>query len=84
MYGGTAFEKGLLFLSLSIALTLGCPARVFLTGSNRWHSFDAWPPKQADRQALYFRGNGTLSFDRPQGPGPAHDEYLSDPAKPVP
>jgi uncharacterized protein len=62
------------------------PVLAFRTGENRWERYDAWPPRQAieDRQ-LYLRANGTLSFEAPAGSGAGdHDDYVSDPAKPVP
>jgi putative CocE/NonD family hydrolase len=59
-------------------------AMVFETGANRWRSFDAWPPKQAQEQNLYFHADGKLSFSKPAANEQAFDEYLSDPAKPVP
>ena len=58
-------------------------AVVFETGTNVWRSFDAWPPKGATARTLYFHAGGKLSFDKPaetQGV----DEYVSDPAHPVP
>ena len=45
-------------------------ATVFEGGSNRWRSFDAWPPKDATRKALYLHADGVLSFDQPAA-GPA-------------
>jgi hypothetical protein len=59
-------------------------ATVFRTGANEWKSFDQWPPKGLQPRALYFHANGKLSFDAPKNSGEAFDEYLSDPAKPVP
>jgi putative CocE/NonD family hydrolase len=59
-------------------------AYVFETGSNVWRRYSEWPPKQAEAKTLYFHGNGGLSFDRPEAESPAFDEYISDPAKPVP
>jgi putative CocE/NonD family hydrolase len=56
---------------------------VFETGTNRWRKFDAWPPT-GEKKALYFHPNGRLSFDPPSRAGEAYDEYVSDPAKPVP
>ena len=58
-------------------------ATVFVTGENQWRTFDAWPPRQTQPRTLYFQPKGGLSF---QGPGPegSFDEYVSDPAKPVP
>jgi len=58
-------------------------AYVFETGTNQWRREDAWPPKDARPKALYLRAGGKLSFDAPGEPA-AFDEYISDPAKPVP
>ncbi len=57
-------------------------ATVFETGGNRWHELSAWPPRGATR-ALYLQSNGRISFDIPPV-GEGYDEYVSDPAKPVP
>ena len=59
-------------------------AHVFETGTHQWRRFDAWPPKQAVPRTLYFRAGGALGFDAPGEPKDAFDEYVSDPAKPVP
>jgi putative CocE/NonD family hydrolase len=59
-------------------------AHVFETGTAQWRHFDAWPPKGVQSKALYFHGKGALSFDAPTEGGDAFDEYVSDPAKPVP
>ena len=59
-------------------------ALVFETGANRWRSFDAWPPEGAKQTSLYLRKGGALAFDVPQSGEEVHDEYVSDPAKPVP
>jgi len=58
-------------------------AVVFETGTNVWRSFDAWPPKGTTSRTLYFRADGKLSFDPPSA-AKGVDEYLSDPAHPVP
>jgi putative CocE/NonD family hydrolase len=58
-------------------------AYVFETGSNVWKKYDAWPPKPAATKMLYFHEGGKLSFDAPSGKTGA-DEYVSDPAHPVP
>jgi putative CocE/NonD family hydrolase len=58
-------------------------AVVFETGTNVWHSFDAWPPKAATAKTLYFHANGKLSFDAP-AEASAVDSYVSDPNHPVP
>ena len=59
-------------------------AHVFETGTDQWRRFDAWPPKQATARTLYFRGGGALKFDPPDEGADAFDEYVSDPARPVP
>jgi putative CocE/NonD family hydrolase len=61
-------------------------AFVFETGTNVWRRYSAWPPKEAVAKTLYFRAGGGLSFDPPSGAAgaPGYDEYVSDPAKPVP
>ena len=58
-------------------------AYVFETGSNAWKTYDAWPPKTAAAKTLYFRAGGKLSFD-PPAESAGVDEYVSDPAHPVP
>jgi putative CocE/NonD family hydrolase len=59
-------------------------AWVFETGTNVWHKHAAWPPKDVRPRSLYLRAGGRLSFEPPAGSGTAFDEYVSDPAKPVP
>ena len=59
-------------------------AHVFETGTHQWRKFDAWPPKQVVARTLYFRANGALDFNSPSDGVDAFDEYISDPAKPVP
>src|SRR5690606_27539093 len=61
-------------------------ATMFQTGSNKWKTYDAWPPKQGVvKRPLYLAADGKLSWDKPQG---GNDEpfesYISDPANPVP
>jgi len=60
-------------------------AYVFETGANAWRAHDAWPPKQAAPKSIYLQAGGRLSFDAPgDRRSPAFDEYISDPARPVP
>ncbi|MCU0228074.1 MAG: CocE/NonD family hydrolase [Bryobacterales bacterium] len=60
-------------------------AYLFETGRNLWRRFDQWPPASAQPRKLYFHPNGKLSLQAPTGNGPdGYDEYVSDPAKPVP
>ena len=60
-------------------------AFVFRTGSNEWKRLDAWPPKSVRRRVLVLQADGKLALDAPPAPdGEGYDEYVSDPAKPVP
>ncbi len=59
-------------------------AYVFETGTNVWRQYSAWPPKNLERKTLYFQPGGGLSFEPPGNAGNSFDEYVSDPAKPVP
>ncbi|MGI8741888.1 MAG: CocE/NonD family hydrolase [Bryobacteraceae bacterium] len=59
-------------------------AYVFETGTNVWRKYDSWPPKSTLARTLYFGANGKLSFDAPVDDRGSFDEYISDPAKPVP
>ena len=58
-------------------------AWVFETGTNVWRQYPAWPPAPAQPHMLYLRGGGKLSFDAPTATEGV-DQYLSDPAHPVP
>jgi hypothetical protein len=75
-------------------------ATVFETGSNQWKTYSTWPPREAQPVKFQLRARGGLSAEalpdiRPAAPGntaagktaasdAAFDEYLSDPAHPVP
>jgi putative CocE/NonD family hydrolase len=60
-------------------------ASTFQSGSNSWHTYDAWPPKQAKQTNLYLQSDGTLSFDPPPTrTKKPYVQYVSDPANPVP
>ncbi|MFB3920337.1 MAG: CocE/NonD family hydrolase [Terriglobia bacterium] len=60
-------------------------AVTFQTGSNRWESYDKWPPRGTEKRNLYFHANGGLSFDAPKrSADDEFDSYISDPAHPVP
>ena len=61
-------------------------ATTFQSGSNTWHIYAAWPPKEAKPTNLYFHADGTLSFTPPDAANAAkaYSEYVSDPANPVP
>ena len=57
-------------------------AFVFQTGMNQWRKFDAWPPSNAKPRSIYLDAQGKLAWDQPAKS--SFDEYVSDPAKPVP
>ena len=60
-------------------------AVMFETGGNAWHRFDQWPPKAVASRSIYLQAGGGLSPSKPaQDDAAACDEYISDPAKPVP
>jgi putative CocE/NonD family hydrolase len=59
-------------------------AYVFETGRNEWRALDAWPPKDVRPFVLHLSAKGLLSKTAPLEAGEAFDEYVSDPAKPVP
>jgi putative CocE/NonD family hydrolase len=58
--------------------------KIFETGRNEWHGLETWPPKEAKPKSLYLRPGGKLGFDPPDAGGAEFDEYISDPARPVP
>jgi putative CocE/NonD family hydrolase len=57
-------------------------AWVFETGVNEWHRYDAWPPKEAKKATLYLDEKSKISWE--PGADKGFEEYVSDPAKPVP
>lgn len=57
-------------------------ANVFETGNNCWRRFDAWPPRGLRASVLHLHGGGRLSPEPPAEAG--SDDFVSDPAKPVP
>ncbi len=60
-------------------------AWVFETGRKEWHRHGRWPPRSSHPRSLYLHADGKLAFDAPEGgSGEAFDEYVSDPAHPVP
>jgi putative CocE/NonD family hydrolase len=65
-------------------------ASTFQSGSNTWHTYSVWPPKEAKPTDLFLRADGTLSFTPPDGAehgaktGQTYRQYVSDPANPVP
>lgn len=56
-------------------------AYVFDTGNKEWKTYDAWPPKNTEKQVFYLQGNENLSR---QNGDTGFEEFISDPKKPVP
>jgi uncharacterized protein len=65
------------------------PVSAFETGTNTWRRLTAWPSGCASGCSilpapLYLNAGGKVSFDAPRAGDAAFDEYVSDPAKPIP
>ena len=65
------------------------PVLAFETGSNSWRRLSAWPAGCASGctvqpTPLYLGAGLGLGFGAPRADDEAFDEYVSDPAKPVP
>ncbi|MEK6285020.1 MAG: CocE/NonD family hydrolase [Acidobacteriota bacterium] len=65
------------------------PVVTFETGTNTWRRLPAWPAGCASgctvrATPLYFNAGLKLSFNAPPSGGAVYEEYVSDPAKPVP
>ena len=59
------------------------------TGVDEWRAYDQWPRACSESCAeqsrkLYLQPAGRLGFEAPKASGERYDEYVSDPAKPVP
>ena len=57
---------------------------VFETGTCEWKQYESWPPTQAQERTLFLGAAGVLAFTSSGPSQPDYDEYISDPAKPVP
>jgi uncharacterized protein len=65
------------------------PVTAFETGTNRWRKLPFWPAGcetgcVPQPTPLYLASNFKLGFTHPAPSTPAFEEYVSDPAKPVP
>jgi putative CocE/NonD family hydrolase len=56
------------------------PVLTYATGINEWQTAQRWPGDNT--RPVYLAANGVATFDKPKASG--HDEYISDPMKPVP
>ncbi|HYL85942.1 MAG TPA: CocE/NonD family hydrolase [Candidatus Angelobacter sp.] len=94
---GLYFRKGILAPFLAQYLKDGAPkadvapVNAFETGTNTWRRLPAWPAGCTSgctvrTTPLYLSSGQKLSFSEASagGVGSAFDEYVSDPAKPVP
>ncbi len=58
-------------------------ALTFESGANQWRRWEQWPPRsRTETRGLYFGAHEQLAMTAPASPG--FDEYVSDPAHPVP
>jgi uncharacterized protein len=62
------------------------PVTAFQTGTNQWQRLSHWPLAceegcKAKSRPLYLQADNKLGFSAPSG---GYDEYISDPAHPVP
>ena len=65
------------------------PVLIYNTGENHWDRYKSWP-QSCDHgcpntsRPLYLKADHSLSFDAPDAAQSKYDEYVSDPANPVP
>ena len=92
---GLYFRREILRPFLDQYLKEGAPradvasVSAFETGTNTWRRLPAWPAGCASGcriqpSPLYLRAGSRLSFTAPQAGDTQYEEYVSDPAKPVP
>ena len=90
----TGFRLGVLKPFLDQHLKTGAtkadipPVLIFETGTMEWRRYDRWPEAGDGRggqplRPLFLQPGLKLGFERP-GRGAEYEEYVSDPAKPVP
>ena len=65
------------------------PVTAFETGTNKWRRLNSWPAGCTSGCVIhptpfYLRAAGQASFAEAKSGEAAYDEYVSDPAKPVP
>jgi len=58
-------------------------ATIFISGANEWKSFQTWPANNMKMEAYALGKNGSFSKANTKT-ATSFDEYISDPAKPVP
>jgi uncharacterized protein len=86
---GTWFRKNVLAPFLAHYLKDGAPAMdiapvtAYETGEDEWQRLQAWPTSPQTK-ALYLQAGAKLGFTPDSANTAGYDEYVSDPAKPVP
>jgi putative CocE/NonD family hydrolase len=65
------------------------PVTAFETGTNKWYRLNSWPagcPNGCSIKStpLYLNDGLVASFTAPKSSTPSYEEYISDPARPVP
>ncbi|HET6724583.1 MAG TPA: CocE/NonD family hydrolase [Gammaproteobacteria bacterium] len=65
------------------------PVSIYATGVDEWEQLDSWPACSArgcqiEPTPLYLEPHFRLGFEKPTAADADYDQYLSDPAKPVP
>lgn len=65
------------------------PVLIYNTGENHWDRLQHWPLScaqgcAAQARPLYLQAGGKLSFQAPAAGQGEYEQYVSDPAKPVP
>jgi len=92
---GYWFRKNILQPFLDQYLKPGAPAAntppvlAYETGANIWHNYTTWPQScpsgcAAAAKPLYLLPGEALGFSKPANPQNTYDEYIADPAHPVP
>ncbi|MBX9677667.1 MAG: CocE/NonD family hydrolase [Gemmataceae bacterium] len=60
------------------------PVHAFETGTNEWRRHSTWPPAQQPMAKLHLRAGNKLTREAPKQGDAEYEEYVSDPAKPIP
>ena len=59
-------------------------ANIFFSGSNEWKQLPEWPLKNIKMQSFLLKDKGVISVGNKSTQLSSYEEYISDPAKPVP
>ena len=77
------------YLKPGSATAVTPPVWIYDTGADHWDTWQKWPMSCEEgctsaAKPLYLAASGKLSFNAPEPGASQYDEYVSDPAKPVP